>query len=100
MIRTYGPYRGLLSNVYIFIYQMNIALLRRASRTGVSTWRFESHDDGQFTATSNRGDRKFYNSLDELMIAIAKWHEYGYQPFTHTVPVRRQTEQLSLFTNA
>ena len=76
-----------------------VALLRRESRSGYSTWRFEETDDGLFTATSNRGDRKFYPSRDDLMSAIAKWHEYGYQPFTRTAPVRRQTEQLSLAFN-
>ncbi len=73
-----------------------IALLRRAERSGVSTWRFELTDDGQFTATSNRGDRKYYSTENDLMRAIAKWFEYGYQHFTHTEPVRRPIQQLSL----
>ena len=72
-----------------------VAILRKATRSGFSTWRFfASPTTGEFYAISNRSVRKWYSSMDALERAIYVWEGYGYQPFVHTEPVKRGAKQL------
>ena len=72
-----------------------VALLRRPITKGFSTWRFLQTDTECF-AVSNRGERKYFTDRSSMDRAITKWMSYGYQPFLHTVPVKRGAKQLIL----
>ena len=74
---------------------IKVAILRRPITKGFSTWRFFD-DAGKCYAISNRGVRKTFTDRLSMNRAITKWESYGYQPFTHTEPVKRGAKQLIL----
>ena len=73
-----------------------IALLRKQTQRGFSTWRFCIHPSGEFFAVNNRGERRWFRDMQQMQRAIAKWRSYGYTDFVHTEPVRRGARQLIL----
>ena len=81
--------------LYEFYLMIKVAILRRPITKGFSTWRFFD-DAGSCYAVSNRGERKYFADRPAMDRAITKWGTYGYQPFVHTVPVKRGAKQLIL----
>ena len=79
--------------LYEFYLMIKVAILRRPITKGFSTWRFFD-DAGSCYAVSNRGERKYFTDRPSMNRAITKWESYGYQPFLHTLPVKRGAKQL------
>ena len=73
-----------------------VALLRKQTQRGFSTWRFSVGPTGECVAVNNRGERRYFNDMRHMQRAIAKWRSYGYTDFVHTEPVRRGARQLIL----
>lgn len=74
-----------------------IALLRKQTQRGLSTWRFCTYPNGECFAVNNRGERRWFRGgMQQMQRAIDKWRSYGYTDFVHTEPVRRGARQLIL----
>ena len=95
-----GPsasYRWLLSTVFFMSFLMTtVALLRKQTSRGVSTWRFCEDPSGSCYAIDRRSRRRWFSDRRQMDRAITNWRGYGYTDFVHTEPVRRGAQQLLL----
>jgi len=56
-----------------------LSLLRKVFDNGyISTWRFAKTFDGQFVATSNRGERKHFATIDNMRDCADAFIGFGY----------------------
>ena len=73
-----------------------VALLRKQTSRGYSTWRFCETPTGEFFAVDPRSRRRWFTDRCQLDRAITNWRGYGYTDFDHTPVVRRGARQLIL----
>ena len=74
-----------------------VALLRKQTSRGTSTWRFCQDDStGSCFAIDPRSRRRWFTDRRQLDRAITNWRGYGYTDLVHTEPVRRGARQLIL----
>lgn len=72
-----------------------VALLRKQTQRGLSTWRFCTYPTGECCAINNRGERRWFRGgMQQMQRAITTWRGYGYSEFIRTEPVRRGARQL------
>ena len=80
-----------------------LSLLRKTFENGyISTWRFATTFDGQFVATSNRGEKKHFASIDNMRDCADAFLGFGYQERTAVAaPVKKEkTEEATAVTTA
>ena len=67
-----------------------LSLLRKTFDNGyISTWRFAKTFDGQYVATSNRGERKHFATIDSMRDCADAFIGFGYQERTQVAaPVK------------
>ena len=96
LLGTPGCYRSLLSAMFFISYLMTtIALLRKQTASGTSTWRFcTDSSTGSYFAIDPRSRRRSFRDFSQMSSAISNWRGYGYRDFDHTEPVRRGARQL------
>ena len=71
-----------------------IALLRKQTQRGLSTWRFGINTLGEYSAINNCGKRLWFRDMQQMQRAIAKWRSYGYTDFYSVKPVRRSQQLI------
>jgi hypothetical protein len=75
---------------------ITVALLRKQTSRGTSTWRFCQDPSGSCFAIDPRSRRRSFADRVQLDRAITNWRGYGYMDLVHTEPVRRGARQLIL----
>ena len=73
-----------------------VALLRKQTSRGFSTWRFCEDPTGACFRISPRSERRYFSDRVHMNRAISTWRGYGYADHHHAPPVSRGARQLIL----
>ncbi len=84
--------------IHIVLYEIclmtTVALLRKQTTRGTSTWRFCQDPTGSCFAITPRSERRWFADRRQMDRAISNWRGYGYCNFDHTEPVKRGAKQM------